>query len=336
MPKDRPTWRKRFLKIMAFLSFQVIVGGIMFPILVFYGPFHNIRDTLVGTAMTTYSHQYIAKFFLSDQAIDQIMGSNLMGNKEHVDFDPQEELVKINSNQGSDKIQVFHIDGGNFQGKLIKIDDPKRIEVGFTQYMPRAGETTSSIARRNNAIAAINAGGFFDEGFTGTGGSPSGFIIHNGEVVHNQLKRDDILQDTIAFTWEGRMIVGRYTIKRLLEMDVKEGVSFGPFLIVNGKPSITSGDGGWGIAPRTAIAQTKDGSVLFLVIDGRSTRSIGARLVDLQDIFLKHGAVTAANLDGGSSTTMFYNGKVINRPSDSLGERTVPTVFMAIPEKSIF
>jgi exopolysaccharide biosynthesis protein len=336
MQKNRPKLGKSFVRMMAFLTFQVIVGGIMFPLFVFYGPFQNIRDTLVGTAMTTYSHQYIAKFFLSDHAIDQIMGSNFMGTIEQFDFEPQEDLLKINSDIVSDKIQVFHIDGGNFQGKLIKIDDPKRIEVGFTQYMPRAGETTSAIARRNNAIAAINAGGFFDDGFTGTGGSPSGFIIHQGEVVHNQSKRDDILQDTIAFTYEGRMIVGRYTIKRLLELNVKEGVSFGPFLIVNGKPSITSGDGGWGIAPRTAIAQTKDGAILFLVIDGRSTRSIGARLVDIQDIFLQHGAITAANLDGGSSTTMYYNGKVINRPSDSLGERTVPTVFMAMPESSIF
>jgi exopolysaccharide biosynthesis protein len=336
MQKNRHELRNSVLKIMAFLIFQVIVGLIMFPLFVFYGPFHNIRDTLVGTAMTTYSHQYIAKFFLSDQAIDQIMGSNFMGSIDDFDFEPQKDLLKINSDIVSDKIQVFHIDGGNFQGKLIKIDDPKRIEVGFTQYMPRAGETTSSIARRNNAIVAINAGGFFDEGFIGTGGSPSGFIIHQGEVVHNQSKRDDTLQDTIAFTWEGRMIVGRYTIKRLLELNVKEGVSFGPFLIVNGKPSITSGDGGWGIAPRTAIAQTKDGAVLFLVIDGRNTRSIGARLVDIQDIFLQHGAITAANLDGGSSTTMYYNGKVINRPSDSLGERTVPTVFMAMPESSLF
>ena len=70
---------------------------------------------------------------------------------------------------------------------------------------------------------------------------------------------------------------------------------------------------------------------MFLVIDGRQIHSLGATLRDVQDVLLKYGAYTAANLDGGSSTTMYYNGKVINRPSDALGERAVPSVFMFTP-----
>jgi hypothetical protein len=92
-----------------------------------------------------------------------------------------------------------------------------------------------------------------------------------------------------------------------------------------------NGDGGWGIAPRTAIGQRKTGEVLFLVIDGRTIDSIGATLKDIQDILLQYGAYNASNLDGGSSTTMYFNGKVINKPSDKLGERTVPTAFIVEP-----
>ena len=157
-------------------------------------------------------------------------------------------------------------------------------------------------------------------GWTGTGGSPMGFIIHNGELVYNQVGDDDVKQETVAFTEEGMLIVGRHSVSRLLELGVKEGVSFGPPLIVNGKPTISKGDGGWGIAPRTAIGQRKTGEVLMLVIDGRTLGSLGATLKEVQDIMLEYGAYNAANLDGGSSTTMFWGGKVINRPSDKLGK----------------
>ena len=170
-----------------------------------------------------------------------------------------------------------------------------------------------------------------DQGWTGTGGKPMGFIIHNGEVVYNQLGSETIEQDTVAFTRDGMLIVGKHSIEKLKEYGVKEGVSFGPPLIVNGKPTILEGDGGWGIAPRTAIGQRRTGEVLMLVIDGRNIDSFGATLKDVMDILLEFGAVNAANLDGGSSTTMYYNGKVINRPSDKLGERAVPTAFVVLP-----
>jgi len=113
------------------------------------------------------------------------------------------------------------------------------------------------------------------------------------------------------------------------EMNVAEGVSFGPPLIINGKKLITDGDGGWGVAPRTAIGQRKDGTILFLVIDGRQPGySLGATLLDVQNILYEQGAYVAANLDGGSSTTLYFNGKVVNKPCDMLGERMIPTAFI--------
>jgi exopolysaccharide biosynthesis protein len=187
------------------------------------------------------------------------------------------------------------------------------------------------------AFIAVNnyiiRGGFIDEGWVGTGGEPMGFIIHEGNVVYDQLKNNDVPQDTVAFTEKGMLIVGKHSIEQLKEYGVKEGVSFGPPLIVNGKPTITEGDGGWGIAPRTAIGQRRTGEVLLLVIDGRSFGSLGATLKEVQNVLLKFGAVNAANLDGGSSSTMYFNGKVVNRPSDKLGERTVPSVFMVLPKE---
>ncbi|HEX9060512.1 MAG TPA: phosphodiester glycosidase family protein [Clostridia bacterium] len=318
-------------KIAIFLIFQLIFPIFTMPLFVFYGPFENVKKTLVGSSMQTLTHQFIAQTFLSDDAIGRIVG------KSYAD-DPTvkgEEIQKINidvQKTHSTKIEVVNIDGKTFDGKMMIIDDPTRIQIGYSSKMPVSGETTSAIAKRMNAVAAINAGGFMDIGMTGTGGAPMGFIIHDGNVVYNQIKSESEKQDTVAMTRDGMLIVGSHSISQLKSYGVKDGVSFGPPLIVNGKKTIKD-DGGWGLAPRTAIGQRSDGTILMLVIDGRRFGSVGAYLRDVQDILYDFHAVNAANLDGGSSTTMYYNGNIINKPSDALGERMVPSVFVVMPVK---
>ncbi len=321
----KPAPKSKGRRLFIFLLFELIFTCITAPLLVFYGPFEDVKSTIVGASMNTLSHQYIAKLFLSDDAIVRIL-------KDTHAVDPTEQgeqlqTIKL-SNKHNSKIEVFNIDGGDFEGKLMVVHDPTRVIAGYSSQMPDSGETTSQISKNNGAIGGINAGGFMDRGWTGTGGTPLGFIVHNGKIIYNQVKNDDTKQNTVAFTKEGMLIVGKHSMKELKKLGIKEGVSFGPPLIVNGKPTITKGDGGWGIAPRTAIGQRETGEVLMLVIDGRSLESFGATLRDVQDVLLQYGAVNAANLDGGSSTTMYYNGKVINKPSDKLGERTVPSAFV--------
>jgi len=311
-----------------FLLFQIALPLVTFPLLVFHGPFDNVKATVVGMSINSSKHQFIARTFLSDEKINEILKSNYAVDP--VAEGEKVQVLKFGENH-SDKIEVFDIMGKDFKGKMMVIHDPTSIEVGYSENMPISGETTSSIALRNNAIAAINGGGFIDNGWVGTGGSPMGYIIHNGKVIYNQVNSEKVRMDTAAFTWDGMLIVGTHSIEELKKYNVKEGISFGPPLVVNGNPTITTGDGGWGIAPRTAIGQRKNGEVIFLVIDGRSTESVGATLKDVQDILIKYGAVNAVNLDGGSSTTMFFNGKVINKPADRLGERKIPTAFIVVP-----
>ncbi|MCX7745599.1 MAG: phosphodiester glycosidase family protein [Clostridia bacterium] len=329
MQKKKKEVRTSVLKkILIFLVFEMVFTAITMPLFVFYGPFTELKKAVVGRGMNSLNHQYIPKFFLSDQAIWRILGDSFA-------IDPVEagEEVKVLNFGGkhTDKIEVYNIDGGDFTGKMMVIYDPTKVVIGYSGQMPKAGEVTSAIAKKNRAIAAINAGGFMDVQWSGTGGAPMGFIIHDGKVVYNQLKSEKVRQDTAAFTEEGMLIVGKHSIEQLKKLKIKEGVSFGPPLIVNGKTTIKKGDGGWGKAPRTAIGQRESGEVLFLVIDGRRNGFSGATLRDVQDILLQYKAVNAVNLDGGSSTTMYFGGKVINTPSDALGERAVPTVFMVLP-----
>ena len=105
------------------------------------------------------------------------------------------------------------------------------------------------------------------------------------------------------------------TPQQAVQNGIRDAISFSPFLIVNGKAAFVKGSGGWGIAPRTAIGQRQDGIVLFLVIDGRQAHSIGADMVDLTEIMQRYGAYNAANVDGGSSSTLIENYELITKPT---------------------
>ncbi len=318
--------KSKLKSIIGFLIFEFLFMSLTTPLLVFYGPFNNVKRTAIGMTWNSFTLQKIPKAFLSDSAISRILGDG------YAISDVDTEAIKM-LNFGvkhTGEIELFDVESSNFKGKMLLIEDPTRVRVGYSNQMPRAGETTSSIAKRNGAIAAINGGGFIDTKWAGTGGAPLGYLISNGKYISGQIKDKDKKRDTIAFTEDGMLIVGKHSENDLKKYKVKEAISFGPPIVVNGKPTV-KGDGGWGISPRTVIGQKEDGSVLMLVIDGRSLKSFGATLEEVQNIMLKHGAVNAANLDGGSSTTMYYDGKVINTPSDALGERSVPSVFMVMP-----
>lgn len=226
-------------------------------------------------------------------------------------------------------LKIQKIESNRFVGYILEIPDPSRVQVATAADINEKGDTTSNIAKNNNAVAAINGGGFYDPNGTGTGRLPYGFILHEGKYLLGEQVDFDEEVDFIGLTKKGNLIAGTYSKRELEELGAVEGLTFGPPLIINGEKVIKSGDGGWGISPRSAIGQKKDGTILFLVIDGRQPGySIGATLVDMQNIMYEQGAEIAANLDGGSSTTLYYNGQVVNKPADLLGERMIPTAFI--------
>lgn len=313
--------------IISFILFQIVFTGITAPFLAYYGPFENVRNTLVTTAMTTLSHQWIAELFLSKETINKILKEQAVTNLSQKK-DAETEVTVNNKNDKT--IERFEVNSNKFTGYVLIINDPTRVKVGYSEKLELEGQTTSEIAENNDAIAAVNGGGFTDEAtgslWTGTGAKPTGIIMSNGDPKYNDLSSDDEQREVVAITEDGVLLVGSYSLNELLQCKAKEAVSFGPALIVDGQKAITNGDGGWGIAPRTAIGQRKeDGAIILLVIDGRQSNSIGATLKEVQDVLYDYGAYNASNLDGGSSSTMYYKGEVINSPSDSLGERAVPS-----------
>ena len=173
------------------------------------------------------------------------------------------------------------------------------------------------MAKDNNALVAINGGGFEDPNYNSNGANPLGITISDGKVVTE--KEYKSTGGLIGFTEDDKLVLGKMTVAQAKQMKIRDAVTFGPFLIVNGKSSQVLGNGGWGTAPRTAIGQRKDGIVLFLVIDGRTVTKPGADMNDLIEIMQNYGAYNAANLDGGTSSVMAVNGELINDPIDSSG-----------------
>lgn len=330
--KKKRKKKKSVLKsLILFLIYELIVFIIAGPILVFYGPFKNVKSQVVGTAMATFSHQYIATIFLSDDEITKILNQGKSGETTSAE---KENPDNVNiSHAGDNDIKRYDITNNRkFDGYILEINDPKRIKVGYTSKLKEVGERTSEIAERNGAVAAINGGGFTDKTtsgklWVGTGAYPEGIIISGGKLIYSDVDYSEKINVT-AFTSDGRLIVGDHTLQELLDKNVQEAISFRNSLIINGKTVAVENEG---LNPRTAIGQKADGTIVMLVVDGRKGLKTGASLKEIQNILLQQEVVNASNLDGGSSTTMYFNGEVINDPCDWNGERTVATVLYVKP-----
>ena len=234
--------------------------------------------------------------------------------------------------------RVEDISGEGWTGKLLVVSDPRRIRVGVPGAAGR-GEKVSRMMQRLGAVAGVNGGGFSDPNWSGNGFKPTGLVMSGGQVFYNDVPPEEEI-DVVGFTDKGALIVGQYTLAELTRLGLREAVSFRPRLIVNGKGLVESDEDGWGLAPRTAVAQLEDGTVLFAVIDGRQTHSVGATLYDVQQLFLDRGAVVAANLDGGASTVLVTRDaeagfRIENRPATTAGERFLPTAFLVFPQPEL-
>ncbi|WP_407310349.1 phosphodiester glycosidase family protein [Desulfosporosinus sp. SB140] len=284
-------------------------------------PFEMLRELWVTSAMTTMNHQYLATCLFSEAEIQRILDNNKateLGNSHPSD-------IKVSGTSKNTGTELIDISQKGFKGYLLKVKDPGRVKVAATRYLGQVGEKAEDIAKENGASAVINGGVFDDPQGNGNGGQPLGILISNGRILYKDAASSF---DIIGLDRDNVLVLGHYTLDQIKQMGIRDAVTFSPFLVVDGKPAITHGDGGWGIAPRTAIGQTKDGSILMLVIDGRQIGSLGATLKDVQDIMLEYGAYNVANLDGGASTVLYYDGKIVNHPSSQYGERHVPSFFI--------
>ena len=336
-PKEKQKMKLWQKIVVVFITIFLILGSILAFFL--YGPYPKFREWLITTAMTTMNHQYIAKIFYSDKTIDEVLKKNYVKESGEgtdtskvtfIDYSKTKVMYKnkyekeiLTKDKGNDLYKLININEGSMRGYLIAVYDPSKVKMETAASMGTKGEMLVSIAKRTNSSVAMNASGFIDPNYNSNGGRPFGVVIKNGKIVSN-LEKANVGGGIIGFTKENKLILGKMSGEEALKKGVRDAMEFGPYLIVNGKPSFIKGNGGWGTAPRSAIGQRQDGIVLFLVMDGRdySHGVSGVGMVELTELLARYGAYNASNLDGGTSSGLVINGELISKPVNGSGEKS--------------
>ena len=300
-----------------------------------HGPSESARNLFVSTILETGSLKFLASWYFDEEEILEITSKNNMGKHEE-DVDPGLIVIPSdddpnNNNQveeGFDEngIKIVEISGRSYFGKLMIVKDPSRVVLS-TIYpwsdwnKSKYGVTLDQLVEDAGAIAGINGGEYQSDG--NWGGMPKGLVVCNGQIQYNVPQYGDVM---VGFNEDNILVIkeiGNMTAAQVEEMvkteRIRDCVSFKDVangdsnhftkLIINGEAREITGNGS-GANPRTCIGQRADGTVLLFVTDGRGASGhIGATAADLISVMQEYGAVNAANIDGGSSSSMYYNGK---------------------------
>lgn len=223
----------------------------------------------------------------------------------------QDENINITlSSERVDETTVYVAD--------ITVSDSSYLKTALANntYGRNIKETTSAIAQEQQAILAIN-GDYY--GFRDTG-----YVLRNGTLY----------RDTPSIDKNGDFSIikeAETSAEKLVEEDVQQVLSFGPALVEDGEVTVSEDEEvsqSMQSNPRTAIAQVGTNHYLVVVSEGRTDDSQGLSLSELATVLKNHVAKTAYNLDGGGSTTLYFNGKVINQTVGGSGnsERSVSDI----------
>ncbi|SFS17779.1 Exopolysaccharide biosynthesis protein [Microbacterium sp. cf046] len=242
----------------------------------------------------------------------------------YTDGDTTITISTVTTGTGADTLTYYVAD--------VVVDDATQLRSAFAkdQFGENITENTSTIAAANDAILAIN-GDYY--GFRDTG-----IVIRNGVVY-----RDDGAREGLAFYTDGHVEVydeTTTTAEELLAAGVWNTLSFGPAIVEDGavvdgieSVEVDTNVGNHSIQgeqPRTAVGLIDENHYVFVVVDGRDEGySRGVTLTELAEIMTGLGATTAYNLDGGGSSTMYFNGQVVNQPSNGAERGTSDILYVA-------
>lgn len=285
------------------------------------------KKMFVTTVLESGQLKFLASICLSPEEIQALVDQNSM---EVFDNEVNSNLIEIPNDETTgeyvqEDIEVVEIHGRTFFATMLIVKDPSRVSLATIYPWRAKGVTLDTLVNDNGAVAGINAGLY--NSANNSGGNPYGVVVSNGEIQYNKpqqfvglvligLTEDNILE---IINIDGMTPGDIETLVK--EKKIRDAVTFQEEssdknnhfvqLVINGEARDMKGAGS-GLNPRTAIGQRADGSLLLLVTDGRgSSGHLGASASDLIGIMTQYGAVNAANLDGGSSSCMYYEGEYL-------------------------
>jgi len=283
----------------------------------------SAKELFTTTILETGQMKFLASVFLSKEEIQELVDRNSI---ETMNTEVNTELInteKTDVEFDINGITIEEISGNTFFAKMLIINDPSRVKLATTYPWKEYGVELGELVENNNAIAGVNGGLYLSTG--NKGGRPLGVVVADSKIQMNQTSgyaglhligfdENDILRVinlSGKTTKQIEEIIKTEKIRDAVTFQEESSDSNNHFvkLIINGEEREFDGKGS-GANPRTAIGQRADGTVLLLVTDGRGASGhLGATAADLIKIMKEYGAVNAANLDGGSSSSMYYNGK---------------------------
>ena len=287
-----------------------------------YGPVRIARDFYVSSALTSMTHRYLAYVFYTPARVKEIASQNtVIENDEDSDTSAikitevkddgvyesvyEEQILK--KDPDNDVFKLITINEKTYTAYITVVYDPSRVHVVSASNLSSGGQRVTEIAKKHKALVAINGGAFKIRNHALI---PRAIYMQDGKVLFDSGDREKL----IAFNKDNILVLSKMNSKEAKAQGIRDAVWFKPYLIVNGVPSTFKGDGGYGNRPRTAIGQRQDGIVLFVTVDGKTGLN-GTTMKELTKIFVRYKAYNAANLDGGGSSTLVINGKLINDPT---------------------
>ncbi len=298
--------------------------------------FPSVQQTFVTTILETGQLKFLASLFLNAEEIQAIVDQNSMKD---LNAEVDTNLIQSGSfgkvdivgegnaaeeSVGAD-IEIVEVARATFTGTMMIVKDPSRVSLATIYPWKDQGMTLDELVNNNDAIAGIN-GGLYNSA-NNSGGRPYGVIVSNGEIQYNKpqewpgLVLIGFTEDNILQIVDISQMNAKDVENLVAEMKIRDAVTFQEEasdknnhfvqLIINNEAREMSGMGS-GLNPRTAIGQRADGAVLMFVTDGRGKSGhLGASSGDLIEVMQEFEAVNAANLDGGSSSCMYYDGEYL-------------------------
>lgn len=304
-------------------SFTGVTIGVIFISLVLtitlicHGPSESAKELFATTILETGQLKFLANVFLSKEEIEEIVNKNSL---QDMDAEVDTDLINTEVDKEKELIEIKKVSGNNFEGTMMIVNDPSKVSIATTYPWSEYGKELGNLVDDDGAIAGVNGGIYYSSG--NKGGRPLGVTVSNGEIQDINLgivglyligfDENNLLR---IINLEG---MNKTSVEKMIkEEKIRDAISFQEEssdknnhfvkLIINGEKRELNGMGS-GANPRTAIGQRQDGSVLILVTDGRGKNGhLGATASDLIEVMSEYGAVNAANLDGGSSSSMYYN-----------------------------
>lgn len=345
----------RLLLVVFTLTVLAVIALATVCNVIFNGPSTSARDVLTMSMLESSGMKWCPALFIGEDTVAQIQANQAVALPDELSDTSQVQIQTDTglSGMGSewekypDGIRIETVRGDTYTAHVMLVRDPSRVYTAVSNKEFSLETPVKRIDQKmeiDGAIAGVNGGAFYDDGSLSAeiGRLPVGLVLSEGEVIWNDGKSYD---GFAGFNEDNILVVAKsMTAAKAKELKIRDGCCFGPVLIMNGNVNEEAYNSASGYNPRTCIGQRADGTVILLCIDGRQANSLGGTYADAIDILVEYGAVNACNLDGGSSSVMYYRdsrglygepGQVVMINNYSLLQempRTMPTFFMVRPD----